>query len=244
MGFSGGGSNVLLPHTHDGLVAGDGGSLQMDNVTQGGLTSGDIVYSDGVHLQRLAIGNIADSLTVNGAGTFPEWAAGGASGSLELLYATRLTTAGTFSYTPGSALLNTEYSEIIVVLSAATAVNNVEAQLTVNSGLSYHVDGSHIQGAVQTLIDLNGQGQWNIGYDFESNRSAASITSIMMGDASYTGNEGAILLTQSYSGGSVYWTAGGQTIGSVNSITNISVFTSSGDYQTGSRIAIYGRKIT
>jgi microcystin-dependent protein len=75
LGFSGGGSSQTKPHTHDGLIVNDGGSLNLDNVTQGGLTSGDITYSDGTHLQRLAIGGVGDSLVVNGAGTFPEWAA-------------------------------------------------------------------------------------------------------------------------------------------------------------------------
>ena len=75
MGFSGGGSSQTKPHTHDGLIVNDGGSLNLDNVTQGGLTSGDITYSDGTHLQRLPIGSSpGDSLVVNGAGTFPEWA--------------------------------------------------------------------------------------------------------------------------------------------------------------------------
>lgn len=75
MGFSGGGSAQTKPHQHNGLVVNDGGSLDLDNVTQGGLTAGDITYSDGTHLQRLAIGSTpGDSLVVNGAGTFPEWA--------------------------------------------------------------------------------------------------------------------------------------------------------------------------
>jgi len=37
VGFSGGGSNVLLPHKHDGTVAQDGGPLDFDNVTQADL---------------------------------------------------------------------------------------------------------------------------------------------------------------------------------------------------------------
>lgn len=76
MGFSGGGSNVLLPHTHDGTVAQDGGPLNFNNVTQGQMNSGDITYSDGVHLQQLAIGNPADQLTVSGG--LPAWTAGAA----------------------------------------------------------------------------------------------------------------------------------------------------------------------
>ena len=46
MGFSGGGSNVLKSHTHDGTIVQDGGSLNMDNVTQAALTAGDIVTAD------------------------------------------------------------------------------------------------------------------------------------------------------------------------------------------------------
>ena len=42
MGFSGGGSNVLLPHTHDGRVAQDGGPLNFANITQSQSASGEI----------------------------------------------------------------------------------------------------------------------------------------------------------------------------------------------------------
>jgi len=73
MGFSGGGSNVLLPHTHDGTVAQDGGPLDFDNVTQADLTAGDVVYSDGTHLQRLAIGTPAQQIKVNAGATAPEY---------------------------------------------------------------------------------------------------------------------------------------------------------------------------
>lgn len=77
MGFSGGGSNVLLPHTHDGTVAQDGGPLNFNNVTQSSMNAGDITYSDGAHLQQLAIGAAADVLTVSG-GNLPSWVAPGA----------------------------------------------------------------------------------------------------------------------------------------------------------------------
>jgi hypothetical protein len=73
MGFSGGGSSILKSHTHDGTIVQDGGSLNMNNVTQGSLTAGDIVFSDGVHLQRLAIGTPAQQLQVNAGATAPEY---------------------------------------------------------------------------------------------------------------------------------------------------------------------------
>ena len=74
MGFSGGGSNVLKPHNHDGTVVQDGGPLDFSNVTQAQLNSGDTTYSDGAHLQQLPIGNPADVLTVSG-GNLPSWVA-------------------------------------------------------------------------------------------------------------------------------------------------------------------------
>ena len=45
----------------------------MNNVTQASLTAGDIVFSDGVHLQRLAIGTPAQQIQVNAGATAPEY---------------------------------------------------------------------------------------------------------------------------------------------------------------------------
>ena len=77
MGFSGGGSSQTKPHTHDSNIVNDGGSLNLDNVTQGSLTSGDITYSDGIHLQRLAIGGAGDQLQVTAG--LPSWVSASAA---------------------------------------------------------------------------------------------------------------------------------------------------------------------
>jgi hypothetical protein len=71
MGFSGGGSNILRAHTHDGTVVQDGGSLNFDNITQGALTAGDVIYSDGVHMQRLGIGGAGT--VIESSGAVPQW---------------------------------------------------------------------------------------------------------------------------------------------------------------------------
>ena len=44
MGFSGGGSNVLLPHTHDGTVTQDGGPLNFNNITQSQSAAGEVFF--------------------------------------------------------------------------------------------------------------------------------------------------------------------------------------------------------
>ena len=79
MGFSGSGSSATRAHTHDSTIINDGGSLNFDNITQGGaaMTAGAITYSDGAagHMQVLTIGNAGESLVTNAGATAPEWAA-------------------------------------------------------------------------------------------------------------------------------------------------------------------------
>lgn len=77
MGFSGGGSNILKAHTHNGLTVQDGGALDFDNITQSQSTAGMVFYSDGAHLQQLAYpGSPANEiLTAAPASTAPSWTA-------------------------------------------------------------------------------------------------------------------------------------------------------------------------
>jgi hypothetical protein len=77
MGFSGGGSNVLLPHTHDGTVSQDGGPLNFNNITQSQSAAGEVFYSDGVHLQQLAYPGVpaGETLTAAAASVAPSWVA-------------------------------------------------------------------------------------------------------------------------------------------------------------------------
>ena len=95
MGFSGGGSNVLLPHTHDGRVSQDGGPLNFSNITQSQSAAGEVFYSDGTALQQLVLGAASDELRVNAGATAPEWytPAAGAS-TWTLLYDSALGVAG------------------------------------------------------------------------------------------------------------------------------------------------------
>jgi len=72
MGFSGGGTNVLKPHKHSSAVQ-DGSPLNMNNVTEATLSAGDVIYSDGAALQRLAIGTPAQQIKVNAGATAPEY---------------------------------------------------------------------------------------------------------------------------------------------------------------------------
>jgi len=248
MGFSGGGANVTKAHQHDGTVIQDGGALDFNNVTQAGLSAGDITYSNGTALQVLGLGSATDTLTVNAGETAPEWVAAAvvAGGSLELLDNQEVsiaTTTITATFSP--ALTEADYSEIIVVLTFAPSDSNPESLITVNGiSSSYHTDGGYIEGGSQTLVDLNNQGSATIGYNAEANRSNAALVHIHMADASYTGTKSSIMLVDAMSGGSVYFSAGLQCNSTIVDIDEIEVSLSSGDYQIGSKMAIYGRKRT
>ena len=248
MGFSGGGANVTKAHQHDGTVIQDGGALDFNNVTQAGLSAGDITYSNGTALQVLGLGSATDTLTVNAGETAPEWVAAAvvAGGSLELLDNQEVSIASTtITATFSPALTEADYSEIIVVLTFAPSDSNPESLITVNGiSSSYHTDGGYIEGGSQTLVDLNNQGSATIGYNAEANRSNAALVHIHMADASYTGTKSSIMLVDAMSGGSVYFSAGLQCNSTIVDIDEIEVSLSSGDYQIGSKMAIYGRKRT
>jgi len=85
MGFGGGGGSGALPsHVHNNVPL-QGGPLDFANDTIASLNAGSTTFSDGAALQELLLGNPADSLVVNGAGTAPEWAAAAGGGIWEFV---------------------------------------------------------------------------------------------------------------------------------------------------------------
>jgi len=89
MAFGGGGGGQLTPHVHNSVPL-QGGPLAFANDTISGMNAGSTTFSNGAALQELVIGNPADTLVVNGAGTAPEWGSGG-GGDYVLLGSQRLT---------------------------------------------------------------------------------------------------------------------------------------------------------
>jgi len=141
MAFSGGGSNVLKPHTHDSTILQDGGNLNFQNITQSNMSAGSVTYSDGNHLQELILGAAGTQLQVVGAA--PAWVSDPAQGKYQLLdsYNAGATPALTKTFTFSPVLnLQTEYSEIIVVGNlncAATTLGLGEMQLNGIGGTAY-----------------------------------------------------------------------------------------------------------
>jgi hypothetical protein len=165
MGFSGGGSNILKSHTHDGNIVQDGGSLNMDNVTQAGLTSGDLVFSDGSHLQRLAIGNAAEALVVNGAGTFPEWGSTGGGAAWELVSHNTYgagTGSATISISP--AISCADISQLMINWCFQLSTTSAHVQLRINgvSSAYYDLQRQKISGGSDSGAQSLNQSEWDL----------------------------------------------------------------------------------
>ena len=164
MGFSGGGSNVLKPHTHDSNIVQDGGSLNMQNVTQGNLSAGSVTYSDGAHLQELAIGVAGQQLIVNAGATAPEWSTEHAQGTWQLIETYKAPgTASTYTFS-FSALTPDDISALVLVYSmSCDAALNLQMVVEGINGAGENetnilrVDGSAstaFQGAAATSVQL------------------------------------------------------------------------------------------
>jgi len=219
MGFSGGGSNILKNHKHDATVVQDGGSLDADNVTSADLTAGDVIYSDGVHLQRLAIGTPAQQIQVNAGATAPEYFTPAAGGSnYEFLgSATAVSTSPiTVSFT---AVTNPDYV-VAVFAGASAAGQEVGFQVNGITTSTYNNQGCNFKAGAQSLRNVSGNDKF---YGIDSNISGNGVAYAKF----FTNpiNQEIFMSTESYTdngAGGGYSTMGGyETTGSQTSISSV-----------------------
>jgi len=160
MAFSGGGSNILKPHTHDSTILQDGGNLDFDNVTQSDMSAGSVTYSNGVHLQELSIGSPAAQLIVNAGGTAPEWATEHEEGKLQLIeHYEELAASGSSHTFTFNADLTDDYAKIILIASywelggqLYVTINNITSGVYYQGGLT--MAGTREDDA-QTQLSIN-----------------------------------------------------------------------------------------
>jgi len=135
MGFSGGGSNILLPHTHDGRISQDGGPLQFNNVTQSQSAAGEVFYSDGTALQQLVYPAVpaGETLTAVAASTAPSWAAGAAGSVFELVSTTELGVDANDITSTFVPILQSDISYLHCIVNGNTSATGSSIALRVNS---------------------------------------------------------------------------------------------------------------
>ena len=244
MGFSGGGSNILKPHKHNSLVLQDGGNLDFKNDTQADLSAGSVTYSDGSHLQELAIGTPAQILTVNAGATAPEYTSlGGVETYQALDHHIATGNESTYTYTPGTPLnIQTTYSKIIVFFSGVNSAS-LAMQVKINGLTNYSyskllADTSTVStglNSAQTTFEVIGTELIDISSAFFAGeltlwslQSAGSTNRCMIKSDGWTEHEG-----QQHSYGS-------PGTGNTTTITSIEVLTSTSTFQTNTEIWIYG----
>jgi len=214
MGFSGSGSNVTRAHTHDSTVIQDGGSLAA-NVTQFGLSSGSILYSDGSNIQELGVGAGGKVLAVSGS-SLPEWVT--PTDTSPLLKVTKSysdivvgTTSMAIYTLPQSAALVNVWADITTVFDISTAVTIGDAgddngfqdatNWTSSTGLTDATRGDYIQN-FKTMRSISGTTAIS-AYNFTT--IGASTFSQLLGGAtrSLSSNPGREELAQKFTTGHV-----------------------------------------
>jgi hypothetical protein len=238
MGFSGGGSNVLKPHTHDGTISQDGGALNMDGVTQGSLTAGDLVYSDGSNLQRLAIGGSGQSLT--SSGTAPQWSA--ASGAIMELVGYTTLGADAASINLSFAAINiTDFSRLLVIANLQAQGANPGSYLQVNgiSTSTYNQEGIYVTGGATSNLSSSAKTGWDIGkWQIGANQlHIISLTSNAVDDRLQCYYEEA-------ANSGINIGMGWNTTASQTSINEVEIFGSGGNLTAGSSLTVYRQNVT
>jgi len=238
MGFSGGGSNVLLPHTHDGRVAQDGGPLNFANITQSQSAAGEVFYSDGVHLQQLAYPGVpaGELLTAAAASTEPSWVAPAGGAATILIDSQELGVAASDITSTFAAVNQSDISCIFAVLNAVKGTSNVEVRCQVNGITTATYDSEIIQqgGASLSSYSYGLNDGWAVVINNAGNEIFGSIK-ISCNSVNDTiqarwegGTESASVLNQCRN------TTAGQT-----SFTEVKFYPTGGTFSAGTRLDVY-----
>ena len=171
MGFSGGGSNILKPHTHDSTILQDGGNLDFKNITQGDMSAGSMCYSNGSHLQELVkpVTPANEVLTFATAGTTPTWATDPFLTSGKLVYLGKhenTTEEDTFTFTFDEPIDFADYACIQVYYNytegSGAASFDTELILDGNVATNYSAWGHTQAGSTLTGFQSLSQAHWII----------------------------------------------------------------------------------
>ena len=156
MGFGGGGSAGLTNHVHNNIPL-QGGPLDFANDTIASLNVGSTTFSNGAALQELVIGNAGDTMVVNGAGTAPEWGAGGGGATItnQVISPTNgqtTTSTGLTNLTSANATLPTRAGGKAFMVYQQC----VEKSTTGHMQQAFYYNGAS-QESIQTMINFTGQ---------------------------------------------------------------------------------------
>ena len=245
MGFSGGGSNVLLPHTHDGRVSQDGGPLNFSNITQSQSAAGEVFYSDGTALQQLAYPGVpaGETLTAAAASTAPAWvAAAAATSAFELVDDQELGGTATFIDSTFAAISGDDVSQLQIVLDLQRS--NVVCDILLQYGIGGLVTSAYYTSYTGTSIAsgfYNNQAQWLIAPDHNNYRHLMTNAFISLPTSSMTTfNADMLFFSNSANTNPEGYISGGTRDGTgVAGVDQLRVSVSAGVLEQGTKMSIY-----
>jgi len=160
MPFSGGGGGQLTAHVHDNTPL-QGGPLNFNNTTIGGMAAGDITFSDGAALQTLTYPAVpaGETLTAAALSSAPSWVAGGGAPVVTTQSITptsaQTTTSGTFVTVANSTINLPTRAGGFAFISAFVSVLASGANTNIAIGI-YH-NGSLQEVQVNRLSDAGNE---------------------------------------------------------------------------------------
>ena len=165
MGFSGGGSNILKSHSHDGTVVQDGGPLNFNNITQSQSAAGEVFFSDGAHLQQLAYPGVpaGETLTAVAASSAPSWVAGAAVTPVyELIASTTLVAPATNITLTGFSVSGADVAQFVLITQGglAAAAEELGVQINGYTAANYDMERLNIKGGVVSASTHNSEAYW------------------------------------------------------------------------------------
>jgi len=234
MGFSGGGTNILKSHSHDGTVVQDGGPLDFNNITQSQSAAGEVFYSDGAHLQQLAYPGVpaGETLTAVAASSAPSWVAAAATTpAYELISTTTLGGAANDITLSFAAISGSAVSKFVYVFNGGISAAAVELAIRLNGS-------SAAQYNMQRLKMTGGAGafsQWSNETHFKpysTQTSGARVFGLMDIQVDQTSQTPNILMSSTFVGASGQEVCSGNVNITATSLSEIEIYAIDGGSPT------------
>jgi len=244
MPFSGGGGGQLTNHVHDNTPL-QGGPLSFNGTTIGGMSAGDITFSDGAALQTLAYPGVpaGETLTAAALSTAPSWSAGAGGGAAyELLGTTTLGVAAADQTLTWASESFADIAAVDIFFSCVTPgnLNGIQFQLNGITSASYDWDGTYVAGGASSSI--NGSGLIRVYSPTASQYFTGHIQVICMDPSNTSGSAPFLMYSGNVTSAGAYsmYNFGGHLNGlNISASDGVRIYPPAGNLSAGSCITAF-----
>ena len=240
MPFNGGGGGALPAHEHTN-IANDGGPLDFNNTTIGSMNAGDLTYSDGAALQTLAYPGVPanETLTAPTLSTAPSWSPAAGGALTELIDSVTLGAPAATITSSFAAVAQSTVSKFFVVFNTEKTVSNSVVRMTINGITSATYESNRILAnasgtGVQQSVLQAGANSWR----FISNNHGDEIIAFF--NIACNSVSGHVQMSCNAGTESIWCnTYGVNSTAAQTSLSEVSINTDSGFFDTNTRLDIY-----